>query len=66
MTWWSLLYGLSMLARYEPDTWTQALDIDQSPLAMPLEALLEVALTSVPHHVLKALLDEPYLVWDWA
>ena len=32
MLWWALLYGLSSLARYEPGTWTAALDLDWSKI----------------------------------
>lgn len=48
LTWWLLLYGLSMLCRYEPVTWSRALDIDRSEIAVGLEALLEEALTAIP------------------
>ena len=63
MTWWALLFGLSNLARYEPDEWTGALDVDASPLAIPLEALLGEALVALPHLILNGLLDYPYLSW---
>jgi hypothetical protein len=55
MLWWALLFGLSMLARYEPDGWTAALDYDNSPLAVPLTALLDTAAQAVPALVLAAL-----------
>ncbi|WP_412775475.1 YaaC family protein [Streptomyces mirabilis] len=38
MSWWLLLYSFSMLARYEPRKWTDALDIDKSPDAAALES----------------------------
>lgn len=60
VTWWALLFGLSMIARYEPAGWQEALDYDLSPLAAPLDELLNVALDVVPQLVLEALaLDEP-------
>jgi hypothetical protein len=34
----AMLFGLSMLARYEPGVWTSALHYDTSPLAAPLSA----------------------------
>src|SRR5664279_2702338 len=37
LTWWTLLFGLSMLARYEPAGWMRALDYDSSELAAPLD-----------------------------
>jgi hypothetical protein len=55
MTWWVLLFGLSMLARYHPGPWTHALAIDQSRDAMPLERALDEALEAVPLLVLGAL-----------
>lgn len=55
MAWWSLLYGLSMLARYYPATWTQALDLDESRWAVALEYALDEALEAVPRLVLGAL-----------
>jgi hypothetical protein len=58
MTWWALLFGLSMLARYEPDGWTAALDYDSSPLAAPLAALVVAGLDVVPELVIAAL-DAP-------
>jgi hypothetical protein len=54
LLWWVLLFGLSLLARYEPATWRASLDVEQ-PLAVPLEDLLDEALVAVPHWVLWAL-----------
>ena len=58
MTWWALLYGLSMLARYHPAEWTTALRLDDSPEAVPLQAALDQALSAVPQFVLWALLRD--------
>jgi len=58
MTWWALLFGLSMLARYHPAPWTHALAIDESLVAMPLERSLDEALEAVPPLVLDALRRE--------
>ena len=58
MTWWALLYGLSMLARYHPAEWTNALRLDDSPEAVPLRAALDEALFAVPQFVLWALLRD--------
>jgi hypothetical protein len=57
MTWWALLYGLSMLARYHPAPWTASLDLDNSRWAVPLEYVLDEALEAVPRLVLLALHD---------
>jgi hypothetical protein len=62
MTWWALLYALSMVARYEPDAWVGLLDVDGSQLAVPLEGILEDALEVVPHLVLDALQATPFLL----
>jgi len=56
MLWWALLFGLSMLARYHPDAWVSALEVDRSQLAVPLEDVLDLAQSAVPHLVLEALL----------
>jgi hypothetical protein len=49
MTYWLLLYGFSMLARYYPSEWSHLLDVDNSKLAVPLELLFDRAQTDVPH-----------------
>lgn len=56
MTWWILLFGLSVFARYEPELWMEVLEIDRSPLAVPLESVLQQALVAVPALVHKELL----------
>jgi hypothetical protein len=48
LLWWALLFGLSLLARYEPVAWRAALDPDQSELAYGLERLLDEALDLTP------------------
>ncbi len=62
MTWWALLYALSMVARYEPAAWVGLLNIDKNPLAVPLEGLLEDALEALPHLVLDALQATSFLL----
>lgn len=49
--WWVLLFGLSLIARYEPDAWARALDLEGSRLAVPLETVLESAEKAVPQLV---------------
>jgi hypothetical protein len=59
--WWLVLYSLSMLARYYPKEWTEILNVDASPLAVPLEHVLSVARAKVPAIVsfrLRLLRDE--------
>lgn len=48
MLWWSLLLGLSSLARYEPGAWTVALDLDRSELAVGLERVLDLQKSIFP------------------
>ncbi|WP_215449712.1 YaaC family protein [Streptomyces sp. ATCC 21386] len=55
MSWWLLLYTFSMLARYQPRKWSEALDVDRSRSAAALEYALDVALEVVPHLVLEGL-----------
>lgn len=55
--WWALLFALSNLARYEPDMWVRAIDVDRSPWAVPLEDCLNVAIVALPHLILEALLQ---------
>lgn len=43
ITWWAVLYGLSMLARYRPSAWSAMLDVDRSPDAAAIEHLLRKA-----------------------
>jgi hypothetical protein len=43
ITWWLVLYCLSMVARYYPKEWAEVLDIDSSALAVPLQQLISTA-----------------------
>jgi hypothetical protein len=60
--WWILLFGLSIVARYEPAEWAKALSINESDLAAALEALLEDATVVIPQLVLEALEGKPFLI----
>lgn len=62
MTWWLLLFSLSILARYQPRLWAKLLDLDETETAASLQAALTQALTAVPHLVLEALDRKPYLL----
>jgi hypothetical protein len=55
MTWWALLFGLSMLARYEPGAWVAALDLDRPGRAAQLAELMDQALEAIPTLVLEAI-----------
>lgn len=53
MSWWLLLFGLSMQARYEPAEWAALMDVDISEWAAPLEHALDLALTVLPQLVVE-------------
>jgi hypothetical protein len=62
LLWWVLLFGLSLLARYEPAAWRAALDPDRSTLAVPLQELLDEALVATPALLSEAILGKPDLL----
>ena len=55
LSWWALLFALSMLARYESASWISHLDIDASPDAIKLRTALDLALDTCPQLVLAAI-----------
>jgi hypothetical protein len=55
--WWLVLFSLSTFARYQPAQWREALDVDRSQVAVPLEHALDVALRALPELIFQALLD---------
>ena len=55
MTWWLVLFGLSMLARYHPREWVEALDVDRSDVAVLLDHCMATAMRVVPALVLEAI-----------
>jgi hypothetical protein len=55
MLWWVLLFGLSMVARYDPEVWVATLDVNESSLAVPLEAALDLATDVLPEMILDEL-----------
>ncbi|MEU9826531.1 YaaC family protein [Micromonospora chersina] len=57
MAWWSLLYALSMLARYQPEVWAQHIAIDSSKAAVAIERLLAESLAAVPELILQTILE---------
>src|ERR1035437_804759 len=68
VTWWLVLYCLSMLARYYPTVWTTLLDVDHSLQAVPFDHLISVARAKVPkliydamHQLRAAQLGPPHL-----
>jgi hypothetical protein len=61
IVWWAVLYTMSMLARYQPEAWARAIDVDGSEWAVPLEHLLDQALEALPEVIFQAL-EQPPLV----
>ncbi|MFJ7903528.1 YaaC family protein [Streptomyces sp. NPDC096198] len=57
LAWWAALFGLSILARYEPEAWAEIVDINGSPAANAVEHLLDEAIAVVPHMALLAILN---------
>jgi hypothetical protein len=55
LTHWALLFCLSELARYYPDTWVLALDPDHSRVAVTLEQSLDLMLEQAPRLIAEAL-----------
>jgi hypothetical protein len=55
MAWWTVLYTLSMLARYHPAEWVQHIDVDSSPLAVTLERVLNSAIHIVPSIIMETM-----------
>lgn len=55
LTLWALLFCLSELARYYPDTWVRALDPDSSSAAVTIEHGLDLALELAPSLISEAL-----------
>lgn len=55
MLWWLLLFGLSSVARYDPELWVKTIDVNESPQAVPIEDALDLALEVLPELVLDAL-----------
>lgn len=48
VVWSAVLFALSIQARYQPDRWAAAIDVDHSKWAFPLENLLTAALDAIP------------------
>jgi len=62
MTWWALLFALSMLARYHPAEWARALDRQGSAVATELERAMDVAMDALPQLILDAVAPKPILL----
>ncbi len=55
LLWWMVLIALSSIARYEPERWSKAINVDESETAVPLENGLRAAEGHVPGLILEAL-----------
>lgn len=55
LSWWAVLFGLSMLARYEPAAWVKMIDVDQNREAVAVEHLLDSAAAVVPQLTVEAM-----------
>lgn len=54
LLWWTLIFGFSVLARYEPAVWQESLRVDSAEIAVSLEWILETALRELPRLVYDA------------
>lgn len=52
--WWALLFGLSNIARYDPETWVDALAVNDSGLTMATIADVTMRAGSAPRPALLA------------
>ncbi|MGY1593084.1 YaaC family protein [Geodermatophilus sp. SYSU D00708] len=57
LLWYGILYGLSMLSRYEPKAWAHLISIDASADASPIEGALDEAMRTLPQVLLQTLHD---------
>jgi hypothetical protein len=64
LTLYALLFCLSELARYFPDTWVHALDPDESTAAVTFERGLEIALERAPQLIVVALQGPRQMILD--
>ncbi|MCT9093928.1 hypothetical protein N4G70_34485 [Streptomyces sp. ASQP_92] len=57
LAWWGVLYGLASVARYEPQSWVKAINIDKANdrTANAIEHLLEMATSAIPELVTREL-----------
>jgi hypothetical protein len=51
MLWWLLLFMLSSVAQYDLELWIEAIAVNSSPQAVPIEAALDIALEVLPELV---------------
>lgn len=49
--WWAAMFGLSVVARYEPALWVRTIDVDASGDATALEEILDDSLGMLPDQI---------------
>jgi hypothetical protein len=59
LVWWLLLIALSSLARYHPQTWTAALELNEARSAVELRSCLDIAQRRIPELLASALEPPP-------
>jgi YaaC-like Protein len=57
MSWWCVLFSLSMLARYQPAEWVSHIDVDQSVYAVAIEQVMTSSLSAVPELIMDTIRD---------
>lgn len=62
LSWWMMLFAMSMMVRYHPRTWAQLIDVDKSINAVPLEHGLSHAEWSIPDLIFECLSGR--VPWD--
>lgn len=61
MLWWTVLYALSMLARYQPKEWMSLMSVDKSDSAVAIEYILERATGFLPELIARIINRVVYL-----
>lgn len=56
LLWWSVLFTLSRLARYEPNVWLKLTSVSEDASAVPIEYILGEATRAVPELALRAII----------
>jgi len=56
LLWWSVLFTLSRLARYEPNVWLKLTSVSEDSSAVPIEYILGEATRAVPELALRAII----------
>jgi hypothetical protein len=57
LLWWSVLYALSMLARYSPHVWNSVISVDASDAAVAVEHIMRLSLVAVPELIHQTIMQ---------